>query len=148
MSKSKTKRKYKTDASFGVIPMRLHDGRREFLLIRHLAGHWAFPKGHADQGETLSETAAREFTEETGLKLEKLHHEHRFVEHYEYERPGRKPVRKTVTYFLGDVAAGEVVMQADEVSAFHWGDADATRELITFDASRRLFEQVLKYLGR
>ena len=39
---------------------------RLFLLIQHQAGHWAFPKGHANPGESPAETARREFAEETG----------------------------------------------------------------------------------
>src|SRR5487761_1262851 len=31
---------------------------------------WAFPKGHAEQGETLEQTAIRETIEETGFEVE------------------------------------------------------------------------------
>ena len=33
-----------------------------------LQGHWDFPKGHVDKGETEIETATRELEEETGIK--------------------------------------------------------------------------------
>ena len=33
-----------------------------------LQGHWDFPKGHVDKGETEVETAIRELEEETGVK--------------------------------------------------------------------------------
>lgn len=137
---------YDSDVSFGVVPMRMRDGEREFLIVLHNKGHWAFPKGHAEKGEKPIETACREFTEETGLGIERLYGEHAFVEHYEFEKSNGKAVRKTVTYYLADVADGEVEVQADEVADFFWGNAKDTRAKITFGESRQLFDQVLKYL--
>lgn len=40
------------------------------LLVRNRNGHWGLPKGHWEAGELLSETAAREVLEETGLRVE------------------------------------------------------------------------------
>ena len=43
------------------------------LLLRHSplssrgGGHWDFPKGHIDDGETEIQTALRELEEETGI---------------------------------------------------------------------------------
>ena len=137
---------FKTDESFGVVPMRLVDGKREFLLILHNKGHWAFPKGHAEKGETSQQTAQREFKEETGLKIEHFESEPAFVEHYEFEKPNGTAYRKTVTYYLADVK-GQVKIQLEEVQDFHWGDSDETRAMITFIESRELFDQVLEHLG-
>lgn len=40
---------------------------RTFLLLKHPQGHWDFPKGHVEPGESPRETACRELHEETGL---------------------------------------------------------------------------------
>ena len=40
------------------------------LVIQQVAGHWGFPKGHVEQGETELETAKREIKEETNLDVE------------------------------------------------------------------------------
>ncbi|MFH1332713.1 MAG: NUDIX domain-containing protein, partial [archaeon] len=39
----------------------------EFLILQYTAGHWDFPKGHIEKGETERETALRELKEETGI---------------------------------------------------------------------------------
>lgn len=44
-------------------------GGVEFLLVRTSNGaRWTFPKGHRDRGETLAQAAAREASEEAGVR--------------------------------------------------------------------------------
>src|SRR5262245_1798891 len=51
-----------------AIPYRLVEGRLEFCLITSISkGHWGFPKGIIDPGETPMETALKEAHEEAGL---------------------------------------------------------------------------------
>ena len=38
------------------------------LLVRYRSGAWAFPKGHIEPGETLTQTAEREVQEEGGVQ--------------------------------------------------------------------------------
>ena len=35
----------------------------EVLIVRQNEGHWCFPKGHVEKGESEQETAAREVLE-------------------------------------------------------------------------------------
>ncbi|WP_216317884.1 NUDIX hydrolase [Deinococcus aestuarii] len=42
------------------------------LLVRYRGGAWAFPKGHVEPGETLTQTAVREVQEETGVTADIL----------------------------------------------------------------------------
>jgi phosphohistidine phosphatase len=50
-----------------AIPYRKQDGALEFLLITSQKGHWIFPKGIIDPGETPEETALKESFEEAGI---------------------------------------------------------------------------------
>jgi 8-oxo-dGTP pyrophosphatase MutT (NUDIX family) len=47
--------------------------KKEILLVGDTEGKiWSFPKGHAENGETLEQTALREVQEETGYMVEIL----------------------------------------------------------------------------
>ena len=41
----------------------------KILLVHHNAGHWDFPKGHIENGETEEQTAIREVKEETNIDI-------------------------------------------------------------------------------
>lgn len=140
--------KTKSDYSCGVVPTREVDGVREFLLVQHNAGHWAFPKGHPEADETPIETARRELREETGLTDIELLESPAFEEAYSFTKKSGTVVEKTVTYYLGKLSdsADEVIVQEEEVQAFAWDDADATMQRLSFAEGRRLFAEVLSYL--
>ena len=55
----------KHEKSCGALTFRTENGARRVLVIRHRhGGHWAFPKGHVEPGETERETL-----EETGVRV-------------------------------------------------------------------------------
>lgn len=139
----------KNDFSCGVIPYRIVDGKREFLLIQHQAGHWAFPKGHPEEGEAELETARRELAEETGIEGVEIDEGHPFEELYTFTKRSGKQVSKRVIYFLGKVAADQAVrLQEEEVSDHAWGSVKKTRMRMSFDEGRALLDEVLSYLDR
>ncbi|MGB0766547.1 MAG: bis(5'-nucleosyl)-tetraphosphatase [Phycisphaeraceae bacterium] len=138
-----------TDFSCGVIPVRVVDGVREFLLVKHKAGHWSFPKGHPDDGESHVQTALRELKEETGIARVDLDEDRSFEETYDFTKRSGKRVRKRVVYFLGRVSAGQSIrLQASEVADYAWGDAAETRERMSFDEGRALLDRAVDHLDR
>ncbi len=76
----------------------------EFLLMRH-PDRWDLPKGHCEQGESLTETALRETEEETGIDREQITLDSGF--HFDltypvsYKKWGDQVFQKQVRYFLG-----------------------------------------------
>ncbi len=133
------------DECFGIVPIFGKGADSLFLLIQHQAGHWAFPKGHANPGESPAETARREFAEETGISDFEMLEKPSFTEHYSFLKDG-EPIDKTVTYFLGFVNSMEVVLQVEEVQNSAWVSGEEALKLITFDANRRMFGEVKAYL--
>lgn len=136
------------EQSFGVIPVYQKGGQTYFLIIQHNAGHWAFPKGRAEKGETELETAIRELREETGVSDVSVNAERVFEENYTRTTWGspRQHVQKTVRYFLGIVHDPKVKLQQAEVQDHKWATYEEARGLITFDASRKVLDEAAKAL--
>jgi 8-oxo-dGTP pyrophosphatase MutT (NUDIX family) len=77
---------------------------KQFLLLKH-RDRWDLPKGHAEPGESLMETALRETEEETGIPVEQIELDSNFRYSLEYLVSSKKYGKQTkvVTYFLGFV---------------------------------------------
>ncbi len=136
-----------TDFSCGVIPVLWDGSTRRYLLVQHHAGHWAFPKGHPDAGETPLDAARRELAEETGIKRVDLIERPAFEERYVFRKRSGKVVTKDVVYYVGRVElAVTVSVQEKEIADFAWGDASATAERMTFAEGRALLAEVERFL--
>jgi 8-oxo-dGTP pyrophosphatase MutT (NUDIX family) len=134
------------DKTFGIIPFYKDLNDYHFLLIRHNAGHWAFPKGHQQMGETPIDTAMREFSEETGLTDYKIIEGTSFIEGYSFINDGLT-IEKTVEYFLAYVNdISKVSIQQQEIQDFKWASFDDAIGLITFKECRELFVKVNDYI--
>jgi len=137
-----------TDQSFGIIPIHEQPGSRRFLLVHHQKGHWGFPKGHAEPGETSTQTALRELAEEAGITSCRLIGDELFVERYAFINKKGKRVDKTVTFFIGLVDDPAVTVQPQEVQDHAWLTAQAVLDRLTFPEARELFGRVLAFLDR
>ena len=75
-----------------------------FLLMQHV-DRWDLPKGHAESGEDILQTALRETEEETGLTSPSIDvdSDFRYVSEYSVAGAKRGDYLKRVTYFLGYV---------------------------------------------
>ena len=134
------------DEAFGIIPIRqAPDGSYQFLLIQHNAGHWGFPKGHAEPDESPVDSACREFTEETGIATLTVIAGTSFVEQYQFQQRGRA-ISKTVVYFLAWVAEAEVRCQASEIKDYRWVSFDDAMTLMSFTAGRTVLREAQAYL--
>ncbi len=133
----------KHEKSCGALTFRTEDGARCVLVIRHRhGGHWAFPKGHVEPGETERETAARETLEETGVRV-------RFADGFR-ETTRYSPARgveKDVVYFVAEYDGGELRPQPEEVSEARFASADEAMALLTFDADKRLLALAEAFLA-
>ncbi len=122
----------KYEKSCGAVIWRESDGRREYLLVQNkkpgAKGHWGFPKGHIEDGETEEETARREIFEETGLSVGDFTNDFRVVTRYS---PAPN-VEKDVVYFLCK-ADGDITIQECEIADYKWLSYDDAKATITFD---------------
>ena len=132
------------EKSCGALVCRAVPGGVKILILRHkLGGHWSFPKGHVEPGETERQTARREVKEETGLEISLLNN---FRELVSYSpKPG---VSKDVVYFLGKTDREETVMQPEEVSEIRWVDMAAAHEFLTYYNDKQLLRSVKRYIKK
>ncbi|MBU1092427.1 NUDIX domain-containing protein [Patescibacteria group bacterium] len=97
------------------------DGSKVLLVTDRDRKVWAFPKGHAENSETVEQIALRETLEETGYKVEIVKRLQDVV--YRYESNGA-PVR--VAMFLA-----KPIEKVDEGEGnAEWVDATKARDLI------------------
>ncbi|MEO1144314.1 MAG: NUDIX domain-containing protein [Cyanobacteria bacterium J06638_22] len=135
----------KQDTAFGIVPIWQNSAGDRVLLIQHQAGHWGFPKGHADPGETALDTACREFEEETGITDYRPLSENSFTESYRFTRDGYE-FQKTVTYFPAWVYSTTVVCQEKEIRNYAWLLFDDAERQISFSPARKILREVQTYI--
>ncbi len=131
------------DQAFGIIPIWTQAQGDYFLLIQHRAGHWGFPKGHAEPGESAIVAARREFEEETSIREYQLF-DTAFVEQYSFIRKNKR-IEKIVTYFPALVETSTVICQPEEIRDYAFLLYDAALKRLTFEPSRRILIQVNQY---
>lgn len=103
------------EKSCGVLPYRINNAQREFLLVFEAYSQcWSLPKGHMEAGETEEQTALRELLEETGLtaKLD-------LTRSATVEYPISSVARKQVVFYLGEVT-GEPKVRPGEIERYKW----------------------------
>lgn len=133
------------ETSYGIIPLRKRKKEWWLFLIQHHKGlYWAFPKGHAEPGETPLQAAERELGEETGLQIKRLLKEVPFQETYGFTRE-HSFVQKTVYYFLAEVK-GSVHLQPEEVYDGRWVKLEEAEEFITFPEAKRIYHEAIQHL--
>lgn len=132
--------------SAGIVLFRPHDDKRKYLLLHYPSGHFDFPKGHLEAGETEKQAAIRELEEETGVSevrvldgfLEKIV--------YFFKRKGQL-IHKTVTFFLGETTGSDVKI-SHEHQGYLWLDYSSALSKITFENAREILRRAEKFLQK
>lgn len=134
------------DLSYGIIPVRFKGDVCELMLLQHRLGHWTFPKGHPEAGETPQQTAERELVEETGLAVVRYLSNSPFTEEYSFTSQQGIRVQKTATYFLAEVH-GDIQLQFEEVAHYRWVELLEAADAMSFPEGRKLCYQVVHWMN-
>ncbi|OGZ33629.1 MAG: hypothetical protein A2Y98_01705 [Candidatus Portnoybacteria bacterium RBG_19FT_COMBO_36_7] len=121
-----------------IIFYREKDRTVKYLLLKHRAGHWNFPKGLIEKREKLTDAAMREVKEETGLEhpslingfKETIRYFFRAKYDYQIKERGLKmgqTVMKFVTYFLMESDDKNVKLSFEHVN-FEWLEYSDAKE--------------------
>jgi 8-oxo-dGTP diphosphatase len=111
----------------------VHDGRVA-VVHRERHGDWSLPKGKLDAGESFERAALREVEEECALRC-RLEDE---LPPTEYEVGGRS---KIVRWWRMTVVEDLRFAPNEEVDELRWVTPGEARELLSYEADRRLVEQ-------
>lgn len=116
-------------------------GGLEVCLIRP-AGRtvWGLPKGGVEPGESLSDTAAREVAEETGIEGI-VEEEIGAIDYTFYSRQDGGRIHKTVHYFLVRAVGGDTARHDHEVSEARWMAVDDALSAMTYPNERQIVRQ-------
>jgi phosphoribosylformimino-5-aminoimidazole carboxamide ribotide isomerase len=138
-----------TRRSAGLIPFRWENGRPEFLLIYNLFfEQWQFPRGgtHRDEGDL--ECARREFAEETGLPVRKIHAQCRAQLHYMVTIRGYE-IERTIIYYLAEIGPGEIRLGHENHCEARWAAPQEAWELLTETSPEQLpaLDAALEFLN-
>ncbi len=131
----------KKEKSCGAIVFYLKDNKEQILLIKHAnSGHWSFPKGHVEAGETEVATALREIKEETGINVSI---DTRFREVVTYSP--KKDVLKDVVYFFATSEEYETFNQEEEVSDIKWVDLSSVVNCVSYKNDKALLRKAIDF---
>lgn len=137
-----------------VGPPRLASGEAgakiKYLLLHYESGHWDFPRGHIERGETEEETARREIREETGIKKLDFVPEFRSAHSWFYKKKlGKKSVlsRKTAILYLAETKTHQVKISEEHVG-YKWLDFDKAIGELTFLKSQKILEKANEFLKK
>lgn len=112
----------------------------EVLVVFHNLGHYGFPKGHVEKGETEEETAVREVKEETNCDAKIIPG---FREVITYSP---KPnVIKDVVFFIGEPITKELKPQEEETQDVFFVKQENALKMITHEEERELLEKAIAF---
>jgi bis(5'-nucleosidyl)-tetraphosphatase len=133
----------KFEKSCGAVVYRNYGDTIEYLTVRSKAfGHWGFPKGHVEEGESEEETARREVLEETGLYISLCKGFRTSIQYL-----SMKDTSKVVVFFAGKPLDGDVIIQQEEIQDYKWLNYSKTLELLTFDTDRKVLTEVNDFIA-
>ena len=131
----------KREKSCGGVVYKMENGVPHFVFIKHRkGGHWAFPKGHMEQGESERETARREIREETGVTGKFIKGFRRSVSYII-----RGTIHKEVVYFLYEISPDSVIVkQEEEIGEAEFVPESEVMAKLTYENDKITFSRALE----
>ena len=117
----------------------------EYLLLNYTAGHWDYPKGNIELGETEHEAAVREIQEETGITDVEFLDGFEQSMKYRY-RKAKRLVEKEVVLFLAKTDTRRVTISHEHIG-YAWKKYDDAIRLLTYRNARDLLAAARDHLS-
>ena len=134
------------ERSAGVIVFRLagHSWDKAQFLLLNYGKYWDYAKGHVEKGEDDRTAALRELQEETGITQVAM------IDAFSKEiayffRSKRGLVRKSVIFFLGQVASADIQL-SDEHVGYEWLPFDAAMQHVGYASAKEVLKAAKDFL--
>ena len=142
------------DFSYGIVPISKETGECRVLLVHQISYRgpndrfWTFPKGHAEEGETLEQTALRELEEETGITSVSIVDGATFTIEYTFTHNDTK-INKSVVYLLGVCTDTTTTLSLPhEIAEINWFTFEEATQKLTHDTARTVLRDVAEYIQK
>jgi len=114
------------------------------ILIVHRPKYddWSFPKGKADPGESIEQTALREVREETGIDARII--QVLPIVRYTYGDARGNPRPKVVHYFLMEPSGGALAVNGYEIDLAEWLEPRQALLRLSYDHDRDLLSRAIE----
>ncbi len=142
------------EISAGAVVFRKENNKIYYLLLHYEAGHWGFPKGHIEKGESEEEAMIREIKEETGLDdLKIINGFHGYVKYsfrdiYNVEKGKEKEatwIFKIANYFLAETKTEEIKISFEHIG-YKWLPYEEALKQISFKNVKKILEKANAFL--
>lgn len=133
--------------SAGIVLFSQENSKIEYLLLHYCDGHWDFPKGQIEEGETKQQAAHRELYEETGLQAVIKPGFERKISYILHNKIHKK-VHKTVYFFVGQLKEKKEVKLSHEHKNFIWLPFDSALEQLTYDNAKAILQEANNFIEK
>jgi bis(5'-nucleosidyl)-tetraphosphatase len=132
--------------SAGVILYYKSNNKFTYLLLHNVNGHWDFPKGKLEAGESHEQAALRELMEEAGLTAKIMPGFKKSISYFFKEHDGTL-IHKTVTFFLAESEQQKVVL-SDEHKDFGWFSFKQALAQLSYKNAQEILTSAYTYLEK
>lgn len=133
----------KKEKSCGAVIYKYENNKLFFLIVKHNAGHYSFPKGHVEKDETEEETALREVKEETNLDIKLIKG---FREKITYS-PKENTI-KDVIFFLANPLNENIKAQEEEIKQIAWYNEKDALNIITHQDDQNILKKAILFINK
>lgn len=149
----KKKSKVNFELSSGALVFRRTKQGIVWLVLHYVAGHWDFPKGHVEKGESMFDAARREVFEEAGIKNLKFYPEFKQSIQYFFnpakytDSQEKKLTFKKVVFHLAETSENQIKTSFEHLEG-KWLTVEEALEVLTFKDAKKILQSANEFLSQ